>query len=584
MDFFWMNHRARQSLTAPRRPCWSSCGRAKVDMLIKLATTLALGLAAALAAVPAVADDPESRSVTPVSPGGATQPLPIGDSCPTFNWSAADGAASYELVVVELDEAQLADARELEEPELTAGWRTVLRQTLPGGARGWTPPLDSCLRAGGAYAWFVGAAASGLAGPERQETAWSEPLFFRVDANRVLARLLAALSQGNGLPVESALLLRRWLDGLDEAEPTPPSVPLDRSLPALEPAADPPPEARVGGVPGPLALSTISGALNVVADEATTGSSYGIVGRSDPKCIPSEGCGTSVGVYGETDDFWSFSQRAGVYGHSSGAGVRGIGGASGSWVGGVHGTSTSVSAPGGLFENFTAGIGLKVVGNGQGRDRAALWVENPNNSQGMAAYLFNHSEFAAAHFYNSSSGEVLYLQNGVGVLGSGGGPFIKAVNKAENDVQFLVDRLGGAWSDVGFATPASDLAEMLPAEAGLEPGDVLVIGDDGRLARSRRPFERAVAGVYSTAPGFLGGRTAPEESAGLVPLAIAGIVPVKVTTEGGRIRPGDWLVASSTPGHATRARRPGKGRGVIGKALEPLTRPRGMIRMLVLPR
>jgi hypothetical protein len=33
---------------------------------------------------------------------------------------------------------------------------------------------------------------------------------------------------------------------------------------------------------------------------------------------------------------------------------------------------------------------------------------------------------------------------------------------------------GEVFSDVGFNTPAGDMAEMLPAVAGPEPGDVLV--------------------------------------------------------------------------------------------------------------
>jgi hypothetical protein len=40
---------------------------------------------------------------------------------------------------------------------------------------------------------------------------------------------------------------------------------------------------------------------------------------------------------------------------------------------------------------------------------------------------------------------------------------------------------------------------------------------------------------------------------GNVPLAVAGIVPVKVTGEGGPILPGESLTSSSTPGHAMKA-------------------------------
>ena len=67
-------------------------------------------------------------------------------------------------------------------------------------------------------------------------------------------------------------------------------------------------------------------------------------------------------------------------------------------------------------------------------------------------------------------------------------------------------------------------------------------------------------------------------------LALAGKVPVKATTEGGAIRPGDLLVASSTPGHAMKAAASPAVGSVVGKALEPLDGGSGVIKMLVMLR
>jgi hypothetical protein len=143
-------------------------------------------------------------------------------------------------------------------------------------------------------------------------------------------------------------------------------------------------------------------------------------------------------------------------------------------------------------------------------------------------------------------------------------------------------------SDVGFNTPAADFAEMLPAVPGLEAGDVLIIGPDGRLARSTRAYQSSVAGVYSTQPGFVGGQPVTGERDDHIPLAVLGVVPVKVTAEGGPIAPGDLLATSSTPGHAMRAA-PLTIEGVsvfpsgaiLGKALEAWEAGTGVIRMLV---
>jgi hypothetical protein len=117
---------------------------------------------------------------------------------------------------------------------------------------------------------------------------------------------------------------------------------------------------------------------------------------------------------------------------------------------------------------------------------------------------------------------------------------------------------------------------------------VLVIGPDGRLARSTAPNASAVAGVYSTRPAFLGGSADDADPAGKIPLAVVGVVPVKVTAENGAIRPGDLLTTSSLPGHAMRAV-PVEAGGVqfyqpgtlIGKALEGLDGGTGMIMALV---
>jgi hypothetical protein len=207
----------------------------------------------------------------------------------------------------------------------------------------------------------------------------------------------------------------------------------------------------------------------------------------------------------------------------------------------------------------------------------------------MAAFFTNDSNYANVHLENGGSGQVMWLVNGgADAGGSGGGDFITAVNNPQNDTQFRVLTTGEARSDVGFTTPAADFAEMMPAVDGLEAGDVLVIGPDGRLTLSTEPYQASVAGVYSTRPGFLGGQPVDEELTNHVPLAVVGIVPVKVSAENGPIRPGDLLTTSTIPGHAMLAT-PIVLDGhtfypsgvVIGKALEALDEGTGVIQMLV---
>lgn len=147
--------------------------------------------------------------------------------------------------------------------------------------------------------------------------------------------------------------------------------------------------------------------------------------------------------------------------------------------------------------------------------------------------------------------------------------------------RFYVDNDGDVYAEGSFHSGGADFAEMLPAADDLEPGDVLVIGPDGKLARSTTPYATNVAGVYSTQPGFVGGAGDGTDPAGKVPLAIVGVVPVKVSAESGSIRPGDLLTTSSIPGHAMKAIAPKVGT-IIGKALASLESGTGLIPMLVI--
>jgi hypothetical protein len=199
--------------------------------------------------------------------------------------------------------------------------------------------------------------------------------------------------------------------------------------------------------------------------------------------------------------------------------------------------------------------------------------------------------------YTSTTGTVAAITKGLEIVGAFGPSFsepapefYKTVLDAEWGGSLLreIDEAGAAvfrlaadgvgHASGGWVTGGADFAEMLPA-AGLEPGDVLVIGADGKLARSTEAYQSTVVGVYSK-PGFVGGNPVDGETAGTKPLAAVGIVPTKVSAENGAIHPGDLLVVSSTPGHAMKAS-PNPLQGtVIGKALEKLDAGTGVIKIL----
>ena len=115
---------------------------------------------------------------------------------------------------------------------------------------------------------------------------------------------------------------------------------------------------------------------------------------------------------------------------------------------------------------------------------------------------------------------------------------------------------------------AADLAENMPInDPTLLPGDVVVTeaapaGAGVVFAKSQHANQATAAGVVSTSPGVALG----SDAASSRPIALAGRVPANVTLEGGPIVVGDYLVPSSTPGKAMRARSPAES-GIIGVAL-----------------
>jgi hypothetical protein len=190
--------------------------------------------------------------------------------------------------------------------------------------------------------------------------------------------------------------------------------------------------------------------------------------------------------------------------------------------------------------------------------------------------------------------------------------FIEAQNDA-GDIKFRLWADGDVTADGVFTGGGADFAEMVKVTRGgtsVEAGDVMVIdpGSQRGFARATEARSTLVAGIYSTAPGFLASehdwdqlameigmapepRDENEEAVAVkplevgarideVPLAVVGIVPCKVSAENGAIRAGDLLVTAATPGHAMRDENPRVGT-IVGKALGSLTSGTGVISVLV---
>ena len=117
----------------------------------------------------------------------------------------------------------------------------------------------------------------------------------------------------------------------------------------------------------------------------------------------------------------------------------------------------------------------------------------------------------------------------------------------------------------------------------IEPGTVMVLGEDGKLEQSRMAYDKRVAGVISGAGDYKPGIILDKKQQdGRKPVALLGKVFCKVDAQYSAIEVGDLLTTAPTPGHAMKADDPLKAFGtVIGKALRPLSEGKGLIPILI---
>lgn len=144
-------------------------------------------------------------------------------------------------------------------------------------------------------------------------------------------------------------------------------------------------------------------------------------------------------------------------------------------------------------------------------------------------------------------------------------------------------RLDGASGDIVLMN--ADCAEEFDlAQAGIEPGTVMVLCDEGTLKPSEHPYDKRVAGVISGAGNYRPGIVLDKQPArgNRSPVALLGKVFCKVDASYAAIKIGDLLTTSDNPGHAMKATDPLQAFGaVIGKALRPLNEGQRLIPILI---
>lgn len=305
---------------------------------------------------------------------------------------------------------------------------------------------------------------------------------------------------------------------------------------------------------GYLGLGTVTpvSTFNVVNNE-TSNNQFGLQPYGIYATLNNSTINFSAAIRG--DSLATTGEGSGVIGLTNSPGAYGVIGVlapiPGGGGGGVLGTT-----------NATSGFTTGVRGEAGGTTGGSVAIFGEQFSPDAAAGLF----------INRASGNIL-----VGIVSN---PDVTV---------FRVDGTGRVFADGGFQPNGADFAESMEVKG--EPGqyvagDLLAIDATGsrRLALAQRSYSTLVAGIYSTKPGMLGSTHKIDDHAGSdeIPLAVAGIVPCKVTAENGPIAVGDLLVTSSMPGYAMKGTDRSRMLGsVVGKALEPLAKGTGMIQVLV---
>jgi hypothetical protein len=261
-----------------------------------------------------------------------------------------------------------------------------------------------------------------------------------------------------------------------------------------------------------------------------------------------------------------------VYAHTNGSGDALSAQASGNGVG-VHGINGGRGWAG-YFENTPANNG-----------KPALEATTAGTGPAGMFRVTNAARAGnAVEIITVGTGNVLLL-NHRGSNGSGN----LAILQSNSVNQARISRSGVGYFNGGTQNSGADVAEAFEVEGsvkGYAPGDVLVISEtsDRKVEKSGEAYSTRVIGVYATKPGvLLTERDIDASLADMVPVGVLGVLPTKVSAEGGAIRRGDLLVAAGAPGHAMRAdpRRLRFGM-VLGKALEAFPGPgTGVIRVLV---
>ena len=236
---------------------------------------------------------------------------------------------------------------------------------------------------------------------------------------------------------------------------------------------------------------------------------------------------------------------------------------------------TSLALPVGANENWIFFANLAMQDPGPAEYKIAITTpsgatceystsneSNSDNSDGEDPCNGVGSEWLSA---GATSGDDFLLN---GYIANGSTPGNVQVQASEFTASGTLTFYGPPSFIIGYKVSGADIAEIYyTKDSQIQAADVVAIDPTmpAGIKKTSVAYDKNALGVISTKPGQI---LAGADGSGIPqPMALAGRVPVKVTSEGGEINVGDYLTTSSVPGYAMRATHGGQ---MIGKALTPL--------------
>lgn len=267
-----------------------------------------------------------------------------------------------------------------------------------------------------------------------------------------------------------------------------------------------------------------------------------------------------------------------------------------------------------LEKNGSPKLGIR--SRGYGTQHYSLRATNNRDSAGGRLFIIRNEDHARDDFVLDNAGNIriagdMRLERSgspkLGIRSRGNGTqhySLRATNNADpaggrrfvirnEDAdegrgrdEIVLDAAGNVTFSGDIILSGADCAEEFDVEDGsfTEPGTVMVIGQGDRLRHCETGYYRRVVGVIAGAgdqrPAIVLGHK--QSGTTRIRLALVGRVLCKVDASYAEIEVGDLLTTSPTPGHAMKADIPEWLAGaVLGKALRPLVRGRGLIPILV---